>query len=294
MSAERSLALFYNSDLYSDVILRVKGTSIQAHRVILAQSEYFEGLFNSKMKETTILSDGKVVIELSEISPRSLEIYLGSLYGKELPELSFRECAELYRETDRFLAPMFSRKLVDRMGRYYMGRLSDRDLLVYCELMTTYDLNLPIYPSHILSASVICALSYPAICRVVGKLGGSAYVSTILWVASHPETPDDQVNTLLTLAKPEFNLRSEEIAVIRTYLTIPVLHEYIIDLLCLSVTDLRGNAQVALQVTYRALLEIRQRVKAGILDETVESKKYSKCRCCDSSDLSSSSDSDNE
>ena len=268
------LASFYNSETYSDVVLQVKGdpeVRFFAHRIVLSQSEYFVGLFNSKMKETTVSVEGKLRIELSEISPAYLETFLMYLYGQPLDFsfVKFTDCLELYSETQRFLVPSFQEKLRDAIEKYVYSGLSVPEIVTYLEFAHVYDFSVT---KLNLTPSVVCQISYSAVLYFVTHVPDGSTIPVLLWITTHLNAPEEQHRKLIQTARPN-RIRREEIDIIKTYCKTPLLTEYILHLLCQNIQrdDLKYGPSY-LGKSYTEVLEIQRQVEAGILvkEEPVE------------------------
>lgn len=264
------LTAFYNSERYSDVVIKVKDTPFYGHRLVLSQSGYFEGLFNSKMKETSARVDGKFMLELNDITPRYFEIYLHNLYGiDDLPiNIEFGECLDLYRETERFLTASFNQNLQNKISQFREKNLTFHELVMYHEFIYTYNLECPEYTAKDLKAPVLYSLSYPAVLYLITRIPNSSYIPVIVWIATHQDTPTDQLKKLIDTARPT-RLKSEEIATIMTYREVPLLKEYILDLMSNTITkSCPDTNQWILSKTYSYVLEIKRQIDEGIPLET--------------------------
>ena len=262
------LSSLYNSERYSDVLIRVSGKTFHAHRVFLSQSGYFEGLFASKMKETTAPVDGRLVLELNDIDPHCFEIYLKNLYGiNDHSGLKFSEYIELYRETERFLTPLFSKKILDKIKEAHNKNLSRDDIVMYYEFVHVYNVLPPLITSIEMPASVICSLSYPAVLYLVSRLNDSTHLPILTWIATHPETSLDNLKALVQKGKTN-RLTREEVEIVITYRDIPVLKDYILDLLYQTTLGKVSFGTYCLNRTYGEMLEMKQHLDRGTFVET--------------------------
>lgn len=272
---ERADGTFYDYWKYCDIVVHVRAndsTEVRmfwSHRVILAQSEYLEHLIDAASASSF---NRTVSIELPDLPPKYFEMYMEFLYGKtpDFSNLNFSECFQLYTETARFKTNAFSKRIRDRIDSLYLAGLTNDESIVYYEFSAIHGSTV-INPKIDVPAEVICSLSYEAVKYLLKPYGPSAYILAMVWIASHPEAPDEQKKFLLANVKASRPYEGT-ISFIMTYRVLPILHDIIFELMDLALANQGDRAYLGLFTTYPQLLEIKKTIDAKSKGMTVESK----------------------
>jgi len=94
----RNMQQLCNQPLFSDVILRVDGEEIQAHRALLAtQSPVFKAMFEHEMKEST---DG--IVDIVDTNPEIFKLFLEYCYTSVLPVMQDKDVGQLVILADKY------------------------------------------------------------------------------------------------------------------------------------------------------------------------------------------------
>lgn len=243
MSAASFPAAFYNSERYSDVLIKIGHKTFFAHRMVLSQSDYFEALFNSKMKETTTLVEGKLVLEIQDVTIECLEIHLQHLYGVPLyfSSLSFYKSLDLYRETERFLNTSFNKKILEVIEEHRVIGLSADNTIAYLEFVSAYNLPISNIKMNDIRCLVIASLSYSAVLHLITNMPNTTHIPVLVWIATHPDEPLESLKALIRAGNPN-RLHEKEIDNVLSFRVVPVLNDYILDLLTYTVRKLEPNS----------------------------------------------------
>jgi len=94
----RNMKQLCQQPFFSDVVLRVEGEEIQAHRALLAiQSPVFKAMFEAGMREA---SDG--VVDIVDTNPEIFKLFLEYCYTSVLPVMSDKDVGQLVILADKY------------------------------------------------------------------------------------------------------------------------------------------------------------------------------------------------